>query len=174
MKTIIETERLALREFKQSDAKVFFELNSNPEVMKYTGDEPFQNLSAAEIFLDLYSDYARNGFGRWAVISKSNGAFLGWCGLKRHADGMVDIGFRFFQHEWGKGYATESAQATLDFGFNSLHLKEIIGRASKQNIGSLRGLEKLKMQFWKYDDCEGIPDSVYYRMDKFQYSKSDF
>jgi RimJ/RimL family protein N-acetyltransferase len=170
VKTIIETERLLLRELNQIDTKDFFELNSNPEVMKYTGDIPFETLEEAAMFLDRYSDYERNGLGRWAVISKANQAFLGWCGLKRHDSGMVDIGFRFFQHEWGKGYATESAKATLEFGFNSLNIKEVIGRASQDNVASIRVLEKIKMQFWKYDDCEGIPNSAYYRLIKSQYS----
>lgn len=79
---------------------------------------------------------------------------------------LVDIGFRFFKKEQGKGYATESAKALLDYGFNTLKLKEIIRRASKDNISSIRVLEKLNITFWKQDSFEGIEDSVYYRIKK--------
>lgn len=65
----------------------------------------------------------------------------------------------------GNGYATESAKAVIDYGFNNLGLSEVIGRASKDNIASVRVLEKLGMEFWKRDTCEGIPNSVYYKIE---------
>lgn len=172
MKTIIETERLLFREFGPGDSKDFFNLNADPEVLRYTGDSPFQSIDEAKEFLEKYADYKQNGFGRWAVINKSNHAFLGWCGLKLHSNGMIDIGFRFFRNQWRKGYATESARATLHLGFNTFDLNEIIGRASQKNLASIRVLEKLNMHFWKLDDCEGIPNAAYYRISKEQFYKS--
>ena len=71
----------------------------------------------------------------------------------------------------GKGYATESANATLEIGFNNLKIEEIIGRASLDNIASIRVLEKTGMSFWKKDSCKGIENSVYYKMNKTQYNK---
>lgn len=170
MKKIMETERLLLRELDISDTEQLFKLNSNSEVLRYTGDKPFLSISDAESFLRNYNDYKKNGFGRWAVISKESNDFLGWCGLKLNEEKMIDLGFRFFQIEWGKGYATESAKASLEFGFNRLNMNEIIGRASIDNKASIRVLEKLKMNFWKNDSCKGIENSVYYRMNKTQYN----
>lgn len=170
MDTIAETDRLILRKLDVSDALNFYNLNADPEVLKYTGDLPFETLAQAEGFLVNYNDYQKNGFGRWAVISKTSNAFLGWCGLKLNDNGLVDLGFRFFRKEWGKGFATESANASLHFGFNKLELNEIIGRASTDNKASIKVLEKLGMQFWKRDFCEGIADASYYLITKSQYT----
>ncbi|MBT3587817.1 MAG: GNAT family N-acetyltransferase [Flavobacteriaceae bacterium] len=172
MKKITETNRLILRELDSNDSENFFNLNSDPEVLKYTGDLPFSSIVDAKKFLINYSDYKENGSGRWAVILKETESFIGWSGLKLNEENLVDIGFRFFKKEWGKGYATESAKAVLDYGFTILKLKEIIGRASKDNISSIRVLEKLKMTFWKQDRFMGVEESLYYRIKKNDYIKN--
>ncbi len=160
MKTILQTPRLLLRELSVDDAEDFYELNQNPNVVKYTGDAPFESVSAAEDFLKNYNDYKRNGYGRWAVIEKDSGEFLGWCGLK--FDGKeTDIGFRFFEKHWNKGYATESAKACLEYGFTELNLNEIVGRAMKENIGSVKVLEKIGMKFIKEMEFELHPGVLY-------------
>ena len=170
MKRIIESKRLILREFNFSDSENFYNLNSDPEVLKYTGDKTFSSISEAESFLRNYDDYKKNGFGRWAVISKDSNDFIGWCGLKLNEEKLIDLGFRFFKNQWGKGYATESARVSLEHGFNNLNINEIIGRASIDNKASVRVLEKLKMNFWKNDSCKGIENSVYYKINKTQYN----
>ena len=77
MKKIFETEKQILRELNTDDAKNFYELNLNPNVIKYTGDKAFKNESEAKNFLENYKDYKLNGYGRWAVIEKSTNKFLG-------------------------------------------------------------------------------------------------
>lgn len=166
---VLETNRLVLREFELTDAKDCYFLNADPEVMKYTGDSAFASVPAAENFLKAYDHYQKHGFGRWAVILKSDQQFLGWCGLKRHEDLMVDLGFRFFRNQWGNGYATEASMACLNYGFNHLNLQKIIGRASQENKASIRVLEKIGMRFWKYDECKGIENSAYYMIAKEHY-----
>jgi len=144
----VETERLGLREILVSDAETMFELNSDPEVLRYTGDDPFESVEATREFLENYSDYQRNGFGRWIVVLKATGEILGWCGLKRDREtNEVDIGYRFFRKHWNKGYATEAAKACLVFGFEELKLDKIIGRARKENTASLNVFDKLGMSF---------------------------
>ena len=170
MNKITETNRLILREFNVSDAEDFFRLNSDPEVLKFTGDLPFPSTVDAKKFLENYSDYHEKGFGRWAVIAKESNRFLGWCGLKLNEENLIDLGFRFFQNEWRNGYATESANASLEYGFNHLNINEIIGRASLDNIASIKVLEKLHMNFWKNGQCKGIENSVYYKLNKTQYN----
>ncbi|MFC0875025.1 GNAT family N-acetyltransferase [Saccharicrinis sp. FJH2] len=161
---VTETSRLILREFQLKDAEAFYLLNSDPEVLRYTGDSPFGNVTEAEEFIRNYDDYRKNGFGRWAVILKSTHEFLGWCGLKLNEENMIDVGFRFFKNEWGKGYATEAAKSTLEYGFNQLKMAEIIGRAALANKASIRVLEKLGMTYWKMASCHGIEDACYYRV----------
>lgn len=162
MKTILETNRVLLRKFDISDAVNFYELNSNPNVIKYTGNSAFKDVNEARKFLENYSDYQRNGYGRWAVINKSTNQFLGWCGLKYDEDlDETDIGFRFFEHFWNQGFATESAKACIDYGFNELHLKTIVGRAMKENMASIKVLEKIGLKFEKAFDFDGQEGVVY-------------
>ncbi|MGG5578033.1 GNAT family N-acetyltransferase [Myroides sp. C15-4] len=148
MKKILETPRLFLRELEIADAPSLFALNANPNVIRYTGNTAFTSIEEARIFLENYSDYRENGYGRWAVIHKDSERFLGWCGLKFDVETQqTDIGFRFFEEDWGKGYATESAQACLKVGFETFQLKEIVGRAMKANTASIRVLEKLGLHY---------------------------
>ncbi|OCK50186.1 acetyltransferase [Chryseobacterium sp. CBo1] len=166
MKTILETNRLLLREFDISDAENFYKLNSNLNVIKYTGNSAFKDINEAREFLENYSDYQRNGYGRWAVINKSTNQFLGWCGLKYDEDlDETDIGFRFFEHFWNQGFGTESAKACLDYGFNELHLKTIVGRAMKENMASIKVLEKIGLKFEKAFDFDG-QEGVVYKIEK--------
>jgi ribosomal-protein-alanine N-acetyltransferase len=166
---ITETQRLVLREFELNDAQNIWELNSDPEVIKYTGDPPFEKIEKAREFLENYEEYKKNGFGRWAVITKRTNSFIGWCGLKLNEQNLVDLGYRFFKKEWNKGYATEAAAASLEYGFMHLNLNEIIGRVAVENKGSIKVLEKLSMTYWKMDSCKGIENSLYYRITKEQY-----
>lgn len=162
MKTILETERLLLREFTPEDAIHFYNLNLNPNVIRFTGDDAFKNISEAHTFLENYADYRLYGYGRWAVIEKTTQQFLGWCGLKFHPESTeTDLGFRFFEEFWNKGFATESALACLHFGFNDLKMSKIIGRAMEENTASINFLEKIGMSFSKPFDFNGREGVIY-------------
>lgn len=156
----IETERTFLRKLTCKDAEDFYALNLDPEVLKYTGDVPFENLDAAKKFLNNYDQYEKYNVGRLAVIDKKTSKFIGWCGLKYSEDkDEYDIGFRFFKEFWNKGYATETAKKCLEFGFHHLGINQIVGRAMKANIGSIKVLEKIGMSFkesFNFDNNEGI------------------
>lgn len=162
---ITETERLILRKMETSDAPFFFDLNSNPNVTKHTGDSAFKNIEEAEAIAQyVISQYENFGFGRWVVIEKETSMPIGWCGLKYHEDlKVVDLGYRFLENKWGKGYATESAVDSLNYGFNNLNLTKIIGRASVDNPASINIFKKLGMRFVK---TESFPehDAVIYEI----------
>lgn len=148
MKIVATTDRLVLREFEESDALSFFELNNDPEVLKYTGDQAFQSIEEARQFVINYDHYKKYGFGRWAVILKESNEFIGWCGIKYSSENNYhDLGYRFFRKHWNKGYATEAALASLNVGFNNLQLDSIHGRAMKENLGSIKVLGKIGMHF---------------------------
>jgi [ribosomal protein S5]-alanine N-acetyltransferase len=149
----METERLYLREFIHEDASDLLALNNDKEVIKYTGDKPFKDLRDAQDFIKdykytfIHSNQQRR-IGRWAMIRKADNAFIGWCGLK-YLDTLkeTDLGFRLDQKFWGQGYATEAAIACINFGFQELKLSEIVGRAMKENLASIRVLEKCGMKY---------------------------
>ena len=166
---ILETERLKLREILPSDAEMMYNLNLDPEVIRYTGDPPFASVEEAENFIQNYPDYKKNGYGRWAVIRKADDEVLGWCGLKYlPEDDETDIGYRFFKKYWGAGYATEAAKACLDFGFQKLGLETIIARAMHANIASINVMKKLGMQYWKETLCAHDP-AVCYKITKTEF-----
>ncbi|MFD2200879.1 GNAT family N-acetyltransferase [Shivajiella indica] len=145
-----------MRNLTIEDAIDFYHLNLDPEVLKFTGDRPFVNFQAAKDFLSNYDQYEKYGIGRLAVINKETLKFMGWCGLKfRSEEDDYDIGFRFFKEYWKRGFATETAKSCLDFGFKVLRLERIIGRAMKENIASIKVLEKIGMTFCGAFDFEG-------------------
>lgn len=162
MNIILETNRLLLRELTSDDTEDFYRLNLNPNVIRYTGNSSFKSIEEAREFLENYKDYQVNGYGRWAVILKDSNQFLGWCGLKLgEMENETDIGFRFFEEEWNKGYATESANACLHYGFEKLNLKRIIGRAMKENKASIKVLQKIGLEYEKEAELDGKPAVIY-------------
>lgn len=164
---ILETQRLLLREFSLADAEQLFLLNKDPEVIKFTGDQAFQNVAEARSFLENYDQYKKYGFGRWTVIDKGSGDFLGWCGLKYDpAADETDIGFRFFKRYWNKGYATEAAKGCIALGFDRFGLQTLVGRAMKENTASIKVLEKLGMAFETEFDFYRGHAGLIYRIDK--------
>lgn len=159
---VLETKRLYLRRMTVEDAENAYLLNLDPEVIQYTGDDSFESIEAVRQFLTNYRHYDQYDFGRWAVVAKDSDEFLGWCGLKYTPElDEYDIGFRFFKKHWNKGYATEAAQACLDLGFNHYKLTTIVGRARKDNIGSIRVLEKIGLNYVGDFDFDGNIGVIY-------------
>jgi [ribosomal protein S5]-alanine N-acetyltransferase len=160
----IETERTILRNLTIDDAEEFYALNLEKEVLKYTGDQPFENIQASKDFLTNYDQYEKYGVGRLAVIEKTTSNFIGWCGLKYNPDkDEFDIGFRFFRVYWNKGFASETAKRCLDFGFKELGIARIVGRAMKENNASIKVLEKIEMTFKETFDFDGHDGVIYER-----------
>lgn len=156
MEVFAETERLILRELMPSDIEGMFELDSNPEVHKYLGNEPVKSREEIEEVIDyIRQQYKDRGIGRWAAIEKASGDFIGWSGLKLNIgekdmlngkQHFYDIGYRFIPRYWGKGYATESALVALDYGFKVKQYETITGIALIDNIGSNKVLRKIGLK----------------------------
>lgn len=142
-----ETERLQHRAFTVDDADAFFALNSNVEVMRYTGESLVPSLEAARQEIAAHPDFGTYGYGRWACVLKETQTIIGFCGLKYLSDlDVVDVGYRFLPQYWGQGFATESCVASLNFGFASLCLDQIVGLVIPENSASIRVLEKSGMK----------------------------
>ncbi|WP_049757949.1 GNAT family N-acetyltransferase [Shewanella amazonensis] len=136
------TPRLGLRRFTADDATDFYNLNRDAEVLKYTGDLPFENAIAARDFILGYQHYRDHGFGRWAIQLHS-GEFIGFCGLRQHGDASVDLGFRLMRDYWGQGLAAEAARAAMVLAIDKYGLTELIARAMAGNGASIALLGKL-------------------------------
>lgn len=166
----MESARLSFLPFKYGDEEEMMDLNSNPEVVRYTGDSAFSNKQEATTVIEyLLEQYERFGYGRMAVYLKENNEFIGFCGLKYHPEtGETDLGYRLKRTYWSKGLATEAAMFFLNWGFNKLNLKVIVGRVAKDNLASIRVLQKIGMKKLREEDCGHHPGII------FSINKSDF
>jgi len=169
MKTLIETERLLLREITLDDKEEMFQLHANPEVQKYTGEPPLASIEEMEEAIRTrIDDYQKYGYGRWATFLKKGMEFIGWSGLAYLPEfDEIDLGYRFLPKYWGMGFATEASHAILKYGFDKLELGRIIAIAMKENTASIRVMEKVGMEFDKFGPYEpGGEDVVWYWCDK--------
>jgi RimJ/RimL family protein N-acetyltransferase len=133
--------------------------------MRYLGSESTLSNPAEALSVlrgRIFPQYRKYGVGRWAVILKYNGAFIGWCGLKYVAEtNEYDLGYRFIENYWGKGYATEAARAVLEFCHEHLAGKRIVGTALVENVASIRVLEKIGMHFERHQQESDGTVAVY-------------
>lgn len=161
---ILETARLILRPFVVDDAADFYRLNSDPEVLRYTGDQPPASVEDARLGLleRPLADYRRYGFGRWACVLKATGQFIGFAGLKYVPElSEVDLGYRLSREFWGQGMATEAGRASVAHGFDELGLRRIIGLVEPRHLASVRVLEKCGMKYEGMVDYRGEPVAQY-------------
>ncbi len=155
--TAMETERLLLRRWYDSDRAAFAAMNANPDVMRHfrstlNHDESDAFMARIETHFDTH------GFGFWAVEEKQSGQLVGMTGLARVTFDApfapaVEIGWRFMPHVWGRGYAPEAARAALGIGFSHFVLDEIVAFTIPANTPSRRVMEKLGMT---YDAADGF------------------
>ncbi len=170
MSFIVETDRLGMRPFHPDDAEPFLAMYNDPAVMRYlTAETAPSSVEEMRQRIVDYPDYKKHGFGRWSCILKETGKFIGFSGLKflEKFHGEVDLGYRFFPEFWGKGLATESGLASIQYGFEVLNLKRIIGMAIPENKASVRVLEKCGMSFEGYADYDGT-EAVLYAFERRQ------
>lgn len=145
----LNTKRLRLRQWKDSDLAVFSKMNADPTVMKYfpaTLSKRDSNALAKRL-KDLIS---LQSWGFWAVEIKESGEFIGFTGLNKPTYDLpitpcVEIGWRLATQYWGKGYATEAATAILAFAFDTLKLLEVYSFTSVINQPSIAVMERLNM-----------------------------
>jgi RimJ/RimL family protein N-acetyltransferase len=155
----IETAQLLLRPFTLDDAEAYWPLLSLPAVLRYVGEAPRTSLDEVRSILQAapLRDYAVRGYGRMACIDKHSGKLVGFSGLKYLADlRETDIGYRFLPECWGRGYATESAQALIAHGRAAHGLGRIVGLVDPANGASRRVLGKLGLAYERdLDAAEG-------------------
>ena len=148
---LLETERLVLRQFTEDDAGNLYDLDSDPEVMRFlSGGAPTPRAVIEADILPRFLHFEDRlpGFGFWAAIDKATGDFLGWFSL-RPSDEVdpreASIGFRLRQAVWGQGYATEGARALIRLGFTRLGVQRVVATTYQDNLASRRVMEKAGM-----------------------------
>ena len=167
MLPILESQRLIYRELVPSDDVYLFELDSDPEVHIYLGNNPVKHIDECRnAIADICVQYQKNGLGCLAVILKETGEFIGWAGLKLEHnvnghDTHYDLGYRFMKKHWGMGYASEAASFFVNYGFNILKLERINAFADVPNMASRRVLEKAGLTFIETFDYEGDEEAWY-------------
>ena len=148
MHVFLETERLVLRRFTESDVDNLVELDGDPGVMRFitggratTRDEIQNDILPA--FLGYYERFT--GYGFWAAIEKSTGQFLGWFHFRPGKGSPPDepeLGYRLRRSAWGKGYGTEGSRALIDKGFSELGVRRVVASTMAVNTASRRVMEK--------------------------------
>ena len=150
LKTILQTERLRLREFAADDAAFILKLVNTPEWIEFIGNRKIHTPGVAEEYIHktLQKSYAENDFGLWCMELKDTKEAIGMCGLvKRENLEYPDIGFAILPEYTRKGYTFEAAKATLKYAKEKLKLNTIVAITKSENKASIGLLHKLGMQY---------------------------
>lgn len=164
---MLETKRLYIREFVQADLEDLHAMNSNPEVMKYIFGRPLAK-EESQKFLNIYFETYKKtpGLGNFAAFEKDTQKFIGWVCLRPYSEDpeQIELGYRLNPQNWGKGYATELAQAIVAHGAKTMKLKEIMAIVNPENQNSRGVLAKAGLKYIKDIDfvLEGKPCVVEY------------
>jgi RimJ/RimL family protein N-acetyltransferase len=149
---ILETKRLILQQVTIIDAEFILKILNDPSFIRNIGDRKVRSMDDARDYTTskLIASYEKFGFGMYLVILKDTGVPAGICGLIKR-DGLedVDIGYAFLPQYWSKGYATEAALAVKEYAKNTIGLKRLVAITDPENLGSIRVLEKIGLEFEK-------------------------
>jgi RimJ/RimL family protein N-acetyltransferase len=181
----LRTERLLLRGWRDADLEPFAALNADPEVMAHF--PATQSRAASDRLVEASIEgWNEHGFGLWALERLGDGQFLGFTGLSRpsfeaHFTPAVEVGWRLARDAWGRGYATEAAEAALRFGFETVGLAEIVSFTVPANVRSRAVMERLGMTHDATDDFDHpkLPEGhalrrhVLYRLARANWRRGD-
>lgn len=159
-----ETERLCLRQFTSDDVDVYAAIIfADPDVMRYLPKRDALPRERAQRTMDFFNEHWKHyPYGPWAVVEKASGELIGHCGLRFISEiNETEVLYAFGKSSWNKGYATEAAQASVDFGFQVVGLKRIVALAVPENIASRRVMEHCGLKYEKDMQLFGL-DCVYY------------
>jgi len=155
---ILQTERLLLRRWRQSDREPFARLNADPRVMQFF-PAPLSREESAHAVERIEAHFAQHGFGLFAAELRSQRLFVGFVGLAvpnfdAHFTPCVEIGWRIAAAYWNQGLASEGARAVLDYAFGPLGLEEVVAFTVPANVASRRVMDKIGMAHRPEDDFD--------------------
>jgi RimJ/RimL family protein N-acetyltransferase len=155
----ISTERLIMRDWRESDLVPWAAMNADPEVRRYLG--PLLTFEQASAWvLDFQDDLDRYGFGFWALEVRASGEFIGFTGLGTVDEEMpftgVELAWRLARPAWGHGYATEAALAAAEYGFGIMGLREIVAVTMEKNLRSQAVMRRIGMTTDPAEDFDDL------------------
>jgi RimJ/RimL family protein N-acetyltransferase len=157
----VETPRLLLREWRESDAEAHAAMCADPEVMRYLGG----TLDAAgswQRIAEHAGHWALRGFGKWAVERRDTGEWIGRVGPWHPPDWPgVEVGWTLVRSAWGRGYAFEAAAASVQWAWANLECERIVSLIEPANAASIRVAERLGMQALPAESTAGTDLTVF-------------
>ncbi len=168
MEVRLETPRLILRMWRESDLSDYAEMCAHPEVMNHLTGKPMNRMEAWRHMAFLIGHWHLRGYGHWVVEEKGTGAFVGRIGFLNPPDYPgFELGWALARKHWGKGYATEGAARALDYGFDELHQAHVISLIDRENTRSISVALRLGAS---YEDEVVVMD---HRVDVYGIHQSD-
>jgi len=160
----IVTSRLRLRAFTEEDVGPLHRVLGDREVVRYfPSPNPPSRDKVQELIARQLRHWEQHGFGWWALEPRWHNELIGWSGLGfLQETEEVEVAYLLDKAFWGKGLATEAAQASLQYGFQELELECIIAIVHPDNMASQRVIAKLGMSF--------VDQAHYFGMDCYRYS----
>ncbi|MEO1149623.1 MAG: GNAT family N-acetyltransferase [Pseudomonadota bacterium] len=142
----LQTARLRMRSLRKSDVDPYSQIVADTRTVAYLGDgQPHSRSQANAYIADCIARENSTGITRFAIELRETEEFIGFSGFKE-ISGWIDFGYRFSPEYWGKGYATEAGAAAIKFGWDQLHLDEVVAGVAPKNFASLGVLTKLGFQ----------------------------
>ena len=138
----LETERLLIEPLTHQDFDALATIDADSLVRRYIDNKTMTRQQVADYIDAMLRFYEENGYGRFAVKAKADGALIGLCGFINENYG-VDFGYRYARSSWGQGLATEAGAAVMDYGARILQLPTLIGLVMPENKASANVLIKL-------------------------------
>jgi len=141
---VLETERLRLRWFRETDFSDYQEMSSDLEVMRFLTGSPQTQIEAWKSMAAYIGHWHFRGYGVWAVEEKATAKMIGRIGFMNPVGWPgFELGWTLRRDSWGKGYATEGARRALDYAFSELDRDHVISLIAPENISSIRVAERL-------------------------------
>jgi RimJ/RimL family protein N-acetyltransferase len=159
----METERLILRQFRESDLDAFAEICGDPQVMRYIGEfKPLDRMGAWRGIALQLGHWQLRGYGMWAVEEKASGRLIGRVGLwKPEGWPELEVGWMLHRAYWGRGFASEAGRASIDAAFRVLGVDHLISIIHPENTASMRVAERVGETFERTWVLHGLELRIY-------------
>lgn len=147
----LESDRVLLRGWLESDLEPWINLNLDPINLRYF-PRTYSAEESQESFTRIAERLEENPTGLWAAEEKSSGEFMGFVGIAHQAiDGVsfmpcYEIGWRLDKKYWGKGYATEAATVVLKYGLEEIGIPQIYSYTAVGNLPSIKVMRKIGLR----------------------------